>query len=96
MSTEPDRPVGGKDRPAPLLWIALGLLLTIHGMTLAELRPRILGGETDFTAFYSAARVVAEGRGALLYKFDTQRELQRGFPARRTPLLFYHPPFELL
>ncbi|HSA92080.1 MAG TPA: glycosyltransferase family 87 protein, partial [Terriglobales bacterium] len=47
-------------------------------------------------AFYSAARVVAEGRGALLYKFDTQRELQRGFPARRTPLLFYHPPFELL
>jgi hypothetical protein len=79
-----------------LLWLALAALVTLHGVTLAELRPRILGGETDFTAFYSAARAVAEGRGALLYEFDTQREFQGEFPARRTPLLFYHPPFELL
>ncbi|HXE91619.1 MAG TPA: glycosyltransferase family 87 protein [Terriglobales bacterium] len=79
-----------------LPWLALAALLTVQGLTLVELRPRILGGEVDFTAFYSAARVVAEGRGADLYKFDTQREFQRDFPARRTPLLFYHPPFELL
>ena len=79
-----------------LLWGALVAVLVVQGTMLHELRQRILNGEADFTAFYSAARVVAEGRGSQLYEFRTQSEFQRDFPARRTPLLFYHPPFELL
>ena len=86
-----------KDLPRKLLlWAALVAVLAVQGTMLHALRQRILDGQADFTAFYSAARVVAEGRGGELYRFRTQLQFQHEFPSRRTPLLFYHPPFELL
>ena len=54
---------------------------------------------SDFSAFYSAGRIVSAGHGGQLYDLGVQREAQRIFSEKfgRPPLLpFNHPPFEAL
>ncbi len=78
------------------LWLALLGVLAIEGSLFLRFRDSILEGKADFTSFYAAAQALHLGQGERLYEVETQREFQRDFAARRTPLLFYHPPFELL
>ncbi len=85
-----------KTPPLRLWWLLLAALLAVEGFALYYFRDRIRKGETDFASFYAAGRVVQQGRGQELYRYETQRELQKEFPSRSVPLLFYHPPFELV
>ncbi|MGH9581283.1 MAG: glycosyltransferase family 87 protein, partial [Terriglobales bacterium] len=78
------------------LWLALAGVLSIEASLFLHFRPSILEGKADFTSFYAAAHALQQGQGSRLYRVETQREFQQDFAARRTPLLFYHPPFELL
>jgi len=79
-----------------LLFI-LGVVAT-HGFFLWRVRDRIARGDPDFTVFYTAARILREGRGAQLYDSRVQHAVQREFTSnpliRRGPLPFIHPPFE--
>lgn len=65
-----------------------------------NLRGRARKGDPDFTVYYTAARILREGRGNALYDSATQLAAQRGFTAdsdiRRGPLPYIHPPFEAL
>ncbi len=84
-----------KNPPLRLWWLVLAALLAVEALALYYFRDRIRKGETDFASFYAAGRVVQQGRGPQLYRYETQREFQKEFPSRSVPLLFYHPPFEL-
>ncbi len=80
-----------------LWWLVLAALLAAEGFGIYYFRDRILKGETDFASFYAAVRVVQQGEGAELYRYETQRRAQsHEFPERSVPLLFYHPPFQLI
>lgn len=85
-----------KNPPLRLWWLVLAALLAVEAFALYYFRDRIRKGETDFASLYAAGRVLQQGRGQELYRFETQRESQKEFPSRSVPLLFYHPPFELV
>lgn len=57
-------------------------------------------GEPDFSIFYTAGKMLREGRGAQLYDASQQLAVQREFVAvsdrRHGPLPYIHPPFEAL
>jgi hypothetical protein len=73
-------------------------IVIIHAFFFWSVRDRIARGDPDFTVFYTAARILREGRAADLYNPHTQEAVQREFVAnsdiRRGPLPFIHPPFE--
>lgn len=75
----------------------MGVVAT-HGFFLWHVRDRIARGGPDFTVFYTAARILREGRGAQLYDPHVQHMVQSEFTSnpliRRGPLPFIHPPFE--
>jgi Glycosyltransferase family 87 len=75
-------------------------ILTTHVFFLWVVRDRIARGDPDFTVFYTAGKILREGRGAELYNASTQDAVQRQFTAnydiRRGPLPYIHPPFEAL
>lgn len=82
---------------------AIGLLFIVgvvatHGFFLWHVRDRIARGDPDFTVFYTAARILREGRGTHLYDPAVQHLVQDEFTSnpliRRGPLPFIHPPFE--
>lgn len=69
-----------------------------------KLRSRVLEGNNDFVAFYTAARMVWDGKGAQLYDLREQtlyqeeilRSLQTEFRFKDDLLAYNHPPFEIL
>jgi hypothetical protein len=65
-----------------------------------SLRRQIASGYPDFTIFYTAGKVVNQGRGRQLYDLETQLAWQRSFAPevkhRENALPFNHPPFEAL
>ncbi len=75
----------------------MGVVAT-HGFFLWHVRERIARGDPDFTVFYTAARILREGRGGQLYDPAVQHVVQREFTSnaliRRGALPFIHPPFE--
>ena len=75
-------------------------VLPIHIFLLWQVRDQIEAGDPDFTIFYTAARILREGRRTQLYEGSTQRDVQREFTSnleiRRGPLPYNHPPFEAL
>jgi hypothetical protein len=77
----------------------LGILAT-HVFFLWSVRERIARGDPDFTVFYTAGKILREGRGNQLYDARTQHAVQLQFTAnadiRQGPLPFIHPPFEAL
>ncbi len=97
-------PGGTKAIPVPPYRIVgRGLLVALiltHAFFLWRVRDRIARGDPDFTAYYTAAKMLRQGRGAQLYDSTAQEQVQREFaPAsdlRRGPLPYYHPPFEAL
>jgi hypothetical protein len=75
-------------------------MLAIHGFFLWSVRSRVQKGDPDFTIFYTAGRIVREGRSGELYEAATQQAVQWKFATdtdiRRGPLPYIHPPFEAL
>jgi hypothetical protein len=75
-------------------------VLGIHGFFLWNVRARVQKGDPDFTAFYTAGRILREGRAAQLYRGSTQNAVQWEFATdtdlRRGPLPYICPPFEAL
>jgi Glycosyltransferase family 87 len=69
-----------------------------------NLRSRILEGNNDFVAFYTAARMAWDGKGAQLYDLRQQtayqeeilRSLNTQFRFKDGLLAYNHPPFEVL
>lgn len=79
-----------------LLSFVLAVIVAGHAFVLAKLWDQVLAGGADFTAFHAAGRIVNDGEGARLYRWETQQTFQNSYPWRKEPLLFYHPPFEVL
>jgi Glycosyltransferase family 87 len=75
-------------------------VLGTHVFLLWNVRNRVPKGDPDFTVYYTAARILREGRGPALYDAATQQAVQWQFTAnsdiRRGPLPYIHPPFEAL
>jgi len=71
-----------------------------HAFFLWSVRDRIARADPDFTSFYSAGKIVRDGRGAELYDFGTQQKAQDEFSSnadiRKGPLPYIHPPYEAL
>lgn len=69
-----------------------------------NLRERVFQGNNDFIAFYTAARMIWDGKGAQLYDLRQQtayqeeilRLLHTQFRFRDGLLAYNHPPFEIL
>ena len=78
----------------------MAAVIATHVFFLWRVRDRIARGDPDFTVFYTAGKVLREGRGAQLYHSSTQLAVQAEFARnsdiRRGPLPYIHPPFEAL
>jgi len=82
------------------------ILIVLAGLTVFNIKSfwygidAALDGYTDFSAFYSGARIVRDGSGPDLYDYETQEKLQKQLYAtaesRTGPAPYYHPPFEIL
>ncbi|HYM77286.1 MAG TPA: glycosyltransferase family 87 protein [Candidatus Dormibacteraeota bacterium] len=83
-----------------LVWLFVAAMLATHAFFFWSVRDRIARGDPDFTVFYTAGKILREGRGAQLYDAPTQQTVQREFATdsdiRRGPLPYIHPPFEAL
>ena len=57
-------------------------------------------GDPDFTVFYTAGKMLREGRASQLYEPRRSRPCRESLPTdsdlRRGPLPYIHPPFEAL
>jgi Glycosyltransferase family 87 len=75
-------------------------VLGLHAFLLWNVRGRVQKGDPDFTVYYTAARILREGRAAALYDAATQQAVQWEFATdtdiRRGPLPYIHPPSEAL
>lgn len=76
------------------------MMVGIHAFFLWSVRDRIPRADPDFTVFYTAGKILREGRGAHLYEARTQLEIQQEFARdsdiRQGPLPYIHPPYEAL
>ncbi|HXY77883.1 MAG TPA: glycosyltransferase family 87 protein [Candidatus Acidoferrales bacterium] len=75
-------------------------MVGVHAFLLWSVRGRVGKGDPDFTAFYTAGKILREGRSAKLYDAATQDAVQWEFASnrdiRRGPLPYVCPPFEAL
>ncbi|MCU1286633.1 MAG: hypothetical protein JWO13_2983 [Acidobacteriales bacterium] len=80
--------------------IACLIIILINGLIDVALIPKanaLFSGASDFAAFYTAGKIVAQGNGGHLYDKDTQSKTELQYtPYPTAPLLFYHPAFEAL
>ncbi len=78
----------------------VALVLAMHVSFLWSVRGRAALGDPDFTVYFTAAKMLREGRRAHLYDSHAQQEVQQEFARdsdiRRGPLPYIHPPFEAL
>ena len=79
--------------------LAIPVLLLMHGIVFWNLRDAIARGRPDFSAFYTAGKIVLDGNASRLYDYGLQtRTQQRELPHRGNgpvaPLPYIHPPFE--
>jgi hypothetical protein len=74
-------------------------MVVTHAFFLWNLRQAVARGDPDFTVYYTAGRMLSEGRGSQLYDPHAQLAVQREFAAdaeTRYALPYIHPPFEAL
>ena len=75
-------------------------MLSLHIVVAWRSRDLVRKGYPDFTALYSAGKIVREGLGNQLYDSQTQYRIQQEFAAgvsiRQGPLPYIHPPWEAL
>jgi len=94
-------PVRTRNVLSTLLFVALISAYLAIGW---NLRSRILEGNSDFIACYTAARMVWDGKGAQLYDLSEQtayqdkvlQSLDTQFRFRDGLLAYIHPPFEIV
>jgi len=90
----------GRRSYKPIVGCFLLAVLGIHAFLLWNVRGRVRKGDPDFTVYYTAARILREGRAPALYDASTQQAVQWEFATdtdiRRGPLPYIHPPFEAL
>jgi hypothetical protein len=83
-----------------IAWLYVIATLATHLFFLLKVRDRIIRGDPDFTVYYTAAKIIREGRSAQLYDAQTQLQVQREFTndadIRHSPLPYIHPAFEAL
>jgi hypothetical protein len=81
-----------------LLLLFLAGMLSLHIVVAWRSRDLVRKGYPDFTALYSAGKIVREGLGKQLYDPQTQFRIQQEFAAgvsiRQGPLPYIHPPWE--
>ena len=72
----------------------------IHVFFLWSVRERVQKGDPDFTAFYTAGKILREGQARNLYDARTQNAVQWEFATdtdlRQGPLPYICPPYEAL
>jgi Glycosyltransferase family 87 len=83
-----------------LLLIFLAGMFFLHIVVAWRSRDLVRKGYPDFTALYSAGKILREGLGKQLYDSQTQFRVQQEFAAgvsiRQGPLPYIHPPWEAL
>jgi hypothetical protein len=83
-----------------ILWLYIIAIVVTHLFFLWRVRDRIIRGDPDFTVYYTAAKIIREGRSAQLYDAHTQLQVQQEFTndadIRHSPLPYIHPAFEAL
>ena len=83
-----------------LLNVFVASMLMPHLFLAWKISKLIPKGYPDFTIFYSAGKIIGEGKSAQLYDERTQYETQRSFAPdvknRLSALPYNHPPFEAL
>src|ERR1700747_3382829 len=81
-----------------ILTLYFAAMVALHGYVLWRVRHAVRAGFPDFSIFYTAARIVAAGKGSQLYNDNLQESVQRSFASaverRGTILPYNHPPFE--
>jgi Glycosyltransferase family 87 len=84
----------------PFLFAFFSFLLLFHLMLFWHAKGDALQGSADFSAFYSAVKMVQQGQGARLYDIAAQGRMQSAlYPnvtTRSGTLIYDHPPFEAL
>jgi hypothetical protein len=75
-------------------------MFLLHIIVACRSRDLVRKGYPDFTALYSAGKIVSQGLGNQLYDSRTQYRIQQEFAAgvsiRQGPLPYIHPPWEAL
>jgi Glycosyltransferase family 87 len=75
-------------------------MVGMHASILWRLHKSVFEGYSDFAAFYTAGRLVQQGRASDLYDPHSQWEVQQQFASevtiRKGPLPYIRPPFEAL
>lgn len=76
-------------------------MIALHGDLLWQIKEDIPQGLSDFSAFYTAGRILDDGQGGRLYDDALQESVQRSLvpqavQRRGVTLLYNHPPFEAL
>ena len=83
----------------PFLFAFFSFLLLFHLMLFWHAKDDALKGSADFSAFYSAVRMVRSGQGPQLYDIAAQGRMQSVlYPkvtTRSGTLIYDHPPFHL-
>jgi len=81
-----------------MLVLFLATLVTIHAALWWNAHNGLRAGRQDFTAFYTAGKLLSQSEGAQLYDIDLQYQLQREFlppvDSSQKPLRYIHPPVE--
>ncbi|HEV2245351.1 MAG TPA: glycosyltransferase family 87 protein [Terriglobia bacterium] len=89
-----------KGNQHPFLFAFFSFLLLFHLMLFWHAKDDALKGSADFSAFYSAVRMVRSGQGPQLYDIAAQGRMQSVlYPkvtTRSGTLIYDHPPFEAL
>jgi hypothetical protein len=87
-------------RIKPALACYMIVMAVMNVCVVWQLRSPVLRGYGDFAAFYTAGKLVQEGRSAELYNPQSQWQVQQQFaPAvniRHGPLPYVRPPFQAL
>jgi hypothetical protein len=82
------------------LFAFFGFLIIFHVRLFWRTRELVFAGYGDFASFYAASSLVKAGSGSKIYDFDTQARIQAElFPhvgIRQAPMLYTHPPFQVL
>jgi len=75
-------------------------MVVLNALIIWEARDAIARGYGDFSAFYTAGKILRAGQGARLYDRKLQWEIQKNFAGsvriRKGPLPYIRPPFHAL
>ena len=83
-----------------LLAFYLLAMVTMHAAILWRLHEPVFEGYSDFASFYTAGKLVQQGRAPSLYdprlQWETQQQFASAVKIRKGPLPYIRPPFEAL